>query len=252
MTRIEQFNFLLKNMSKLSHENQDLAKQGFNKSQRLCLTLRNYDIEIPIFDSHEDIRKFFTEEKGECEICASSCKLNSNNIKNGFKQFCSIECQLKWRSKRQSKNNTIHRLKDRKKWSENVSARLKKAIAEGRFTPHVSNSWCHSRRKVVIGERVVNVRSTWEEKFLLANPTFDYEKTRIQYIDLHGVQRTYIVDFTDKDGNLYEIKPTSKVGECNEKILAAIKYAAEKNVTFNLVTEKDFSFYEDQKNYKNR
>lgn len=241
MTNEEAFSFLIMNMPRLSHENQQLSRHGKNKSERLCHNLRTHGIDIPDFKTHEDIRRFFTGEKGDCEICGNLCNLDSNNIRNGFKQFCSRECQMKWRSKRQSEDNTIHRLKDRKKWSEMVSTRLKKAIAEGRFTPHVSNSWCHSRRRVDLGNRIVNVRSSWEEKFLLANPTFEYEKTRIPYTDIRGESRTYIVDFTDSFGNLYEIKPSSKVGECNEKILAAKKYAIDNNVSFFLITEHELN-----------
>lgn len=100
----------------------------------------------------------------------------------------------------------------------------------GKFTPNVTNSWCHSRRKVILEDRTVNVRSLWEEKFLLMNPTFSYEITRIPYVDSFGKSRVYIVDFTDSDGNLYEIKPSSKVGESSEKILAARTFCEKNNL----------------------
>lgn len=238
MTKIEEFQYLLFNIAKLSHKNQNL-KNDFNKSQRLCISLHDHGIEIPILDSHESIRRYFTGEKGVCEICEQSCKLDSNNIKNGFKQFCSSKCHMTWRSKRQSDDNTINRIKDKKKWCENLSLKLKSAIQEGRFTPNVTNSWCHSRRKVVLEDRIVNVRSSWEEKFLLKNPTFLYEKTRIPYIDTYGNSRIYIVDFTDLHGNIYEIKPTSKIGENSEKINAAKEYAKSNNINFFLITEKE-------------
>jgi hypothetical protein len=240
MTKSEQFKYLLDNMSKISHENQNL-KKDYNKSQRLCISLNDHGIIIPIFNSHESIRQYFTGEKGLCEICENECKLDSNNIKNGFKQFCSSPCHMAWRSKRQSSNNTIHRIKDRKKWSENLSLKLKSAIQEGRFTPNVTNSWCNSRRKVILEDRTVNVRSSWEEKFLLMNPTFLYEKTRIPYIDMHGIARIYIVDFTDLQGNIYEIKPTSKIGENSEKINAAKEYAKIHKVEFFLITENELN-----------
>jgi hypothetical protein len=238
MTKIEEFQYLLDNFAKLSHKNQNLKKQ-YNKSQRLCISLNSIGIIIPIFDSHENIRKYFTGEKGLCEICEQECKLDSNNIRNGFKQFCSSACHMKWRSKRQTDNNTVNRIKNRKQWSENLSIKLKLAIQEGRFTPSVTNSWCNSRRKVLLADKIVNVRSSWEEKFLLKNPTFLYEKTRIPYIDMNGNSRIYIVDFTDLDGNIYEIKPTSKIGENSEKINAAKEYAKSNNIKFVVVTEKE-------------
>jgi hypothetical protein len=240
MTKKEQFAFLLENMLKISHENQQL-KHTLNKSQRMCISLQKRNIEIPNFTTHEDIRKFFTGESGTCEICENDCKLDSNNISKGFKQFCSSKCHMKWRSIRQSENNTVNRIKDRKTWGEKISKRLKLAIAEGRFTPNVTNSWCHSMRIVEVGDRTVKVRSSWEEKFLLANPAFLYEKVRIPYIDMYGESRTYIVDFSDSEGNLYEIKPSSKIGECSEKIAAAKMYCEKNNLKFFLVTEKELN-----------
>ena len=240
MTKEETFAYVLANISKLSHENQHLSREGKNKSQRLCITLRAHSIDIPDLETHEEIRKFFTGEKNNCEICGNLTKLNSNNIKNGFKQFCSRNCQLTWRSKIQSENNTSKRIRDKKAWKEKLSRKLKNSILDGKFTPNVTNSWCHSRRKVILKDREVNVRSSWEEKFLLMNPTFCYEITRIPYVDSFGKRRIYIVDFTDSDGNLYEIKPSSKIGESSEKILAARAFCEKNNLKFHLITEKYF------------
>lgn len=236
----KEFEFLISNLPKLSHMNQQLAKHGFNGSQRLCISLNSYGIEIPLFSTREDVRKFFTNESGSCEICGNDCKLKDNNIKAGFKQFCSHDCEMTWRSKRQSENNTIHRLRDRKKWSEMVSKRMKTAIAEGRFTPNVMNSWCNSRIKVKINEVLVNVRSSWEAYFQLKNPSFLYEKIRIPYINLRGEKRTYIVDFVDLDGDLYEIKPSSNIGNSSEKFIAAKNYADTNNIKFHIITEEYF------------
>jgi hypothetical protein len=241
MTKKESFEYLLSNITKLSHENSQLSKKGKNRSERLCITLQKHGIEIPEFRTHEEIRRWFTGEKGDCEICGKLCNLDSSNIKNGFKQFCSSKCHMLWRSERQKQNNTINRMlpEKRAEWSRNISIRVKKSIIDGKFTPCVTNSWCNSRRKVVLDDRVVHVRSSWEEKFLLKNPTFLYEKTRIPYIDMQGNSRIYIVDFTDLEGNLYEIKPSSKIGENSEKIKAAKSYAKFHNVKFFLITEKD-------------
>lgn len=206
-------------------------------------------IDIPEFDNMEDLYCYLTKTVNSCEMCGNKRKLKS--FSSGLKQFCSKECHLKWRSIRQSNDNTIHRLRDRKTWSENVSKRIKKSILDGKFTPNVTNSWCHSRKKVIIGNRIINVRSSWEEKFLLMNPSFFYEKTRIPYVDMHGESHTYIVDFTDADGNLYEIKPSSKLGECSEKVLAAKNFASINNVHFYIVTEKILTEMEKiQKIYK--
>jgi len=237
MTKLEQFNFLLDNISKLSHRNQNLKKDGFNKAQRLCITLNEINITVPIYERYEDIRKYFTDEDGICIICGKDSTLSNNNLRLGFRKCCSKTCFYKDISNRQKSDNTIHRVKDKKRWSEMVSKRMKLAIAEGRFTPNVTNSWCNSRIPVCINSKIINVRSSWEAYFLLKNPNFYYEKTRIPYIDNKGVSRNYIVDFTDKFGNLYEIKPSSKVGENSEKVNAAKKYAKQNKIDFNLITE---------------
>lgn len=238
MTKKEQFLYLLNNMTKISHENSNL--KDMNKSQRLCVSLNNRGFEIPIFENHEEIRRYFTEEEGTCELCGNKCLLKDRNISSGFRQFCSRECELKWRSNRQKENNTSNKIKDRKKWKEKLSKSLKNAIKDGKFTPSVTNSWCNSRIKLRIANKIVNVRSSWEAYFYLKNPTFRYEKTRILYKDHNGVERNYIVDFDDENGNLFEIKPSSKLGECSEKILAAKAYCKRNGKKFTIVDEKYF------------
>lgn len=228
----ELYTFACKYLAKLNHCNGNTLADKIKKfcKNRLKIYLESMpDRDLYCYLSGNEIRK--------CEICNAECKMIS--FRGHFFQFCSRKCHLKWRSQRQSENNTVHRIRDRKTWSNNISKRLKLAIAEGRFTPDVTNSWCNSRRIVEINGRTVCVRSSWEEKFLLMNPTFEYEKTRIPYIDKYGQQRTYIVDFTDSEGNLYEIKPSSKIGENSEKILAAREFCKQRNVQFNLITENE-------------
>jgi len=242
MTNIEAYHYLIKNSKSIlcGKEAKNLRKNGLNNSEILALHLRQFDINIQV-STYFQLRVKLTGDFKKCEICnKNQTKLkNANTLHSVFNQFCSRECEMKWRSIRQSENNTVNRIKDRKKWVNNISIRIKKSILEGKFTPQVTNSWCHSRRKVILEDRTVNVRSSWEEKFLLKNPTFLYEKTRIPYIDVNGNERIYIVDFTDLLGNIYEIKPASKIGENSEKIKAAKEYANVNNVKFFLITENE-------------
>jgi endogenous inhibitor of DNA gyrase (YacG/DUF329 family) len=216
------------------------SRIGRSKGLSNCEILCEY-FDIPVIKTYTELRLFLTGDSGKCEICGKPTKLkNGNTIHSIFNQFCSKECELKWRSKRQKENNTSNRIKNRKKWKENLSKSLKFAISEGRFTPNVTNSWCNSRIKLKVGNKIINVRSSWEAYFYLKNPTFEYEKVRIPYKDHNGIDRIYIVDFNDKDGNLFEIKPSSKLGECSEKILAAKKYSETHNKKFIIIDENYF------------
>ena len=238
-------------LCKLNSKN--LRRSGMNNSAILSTYISDtLGLKIPIADSYQELRFFLTGEKGECEVCKNETLLKNARLMNGpFNQFCSKECEMKWRSKRQMENNTVYRIKDRKKWKDSLSVSAKNAIAEGRFTPNVTNSWCNSRISIVINDKIVNVRSSWEAYFLLKNPDLGYEKIRIPYIDSDGKKHSYIVDFVDARGNLYEIKPSSNIGKSSEKFLAAEKYCRDKNVEFNIITEDyfknpDFSLLKDQ------
>lgn len=147
---------------------------------------------------------------------------------------------MRWRSNRQRINNSVYKIKDREKWINNLSKSIKTAIHTGKFTPPITNSWCRSRISVNVNNITVNVRSSWEAFFLLKNPTFLYEKIRIPYIDVYGNNRMYIVDFVDDDGNLYEIKPTSLIGNNHEKIKAAEEYCSNNNISFNIIDDDYF------------
>lgn len=63
MTKEEAFSYLLSNMSKLSHENQQLSREGKNKSQRLCITLRAHDIDIPDFNHMKRLENSSPEKR---------------------------------------------------------------------------------------------------------------------------------------------------------------------------------------------
>jgi hypothetical protein len=101
-----------------------------------------------------------------------------------------------------------------KKYSEDhkkvLSELVKKRILDGKFTPYVTNSWCHSRIRTKINNKIIHHRSSWESVFHILNPTLYYEKIRIKYISQDNKTRIYITDFVDDDKKIiYEIKPNS-------------------------------------------
>lgn len=106
-------------------------------------------------------------------------------------------------------NNTYHQLTDEAKniLHKKQSVALKQLIANGQFTPAVTNSWAKSRCLINIEGSIKKVRSSWEAYFYIANPSLHYEKLRVPYFSA-GKMHSYIVDFIDYENRLvYEIKP---------------------------------------------
>ena len=162
---------------------------------------------------------------------------------------------------RMGKKNPVHKqtqeTRDRvKNLNSNI---MKQLINEGKFTPHVTNSWCRSR--VVVSGKPM--RSTWEAVFFILNPYVEYEKIRILYYNpLTKKEQNYIVDFVDEINRvLYEIKPLSTKNTLQNKAKeeAALKWCACNNYTYVCISDDffkqnafrvDYSLY-DKKIYKN-
>lgn len=136
-------------------------------------------------------------------------KLKQKNTFNNFLKTPEGEIYLKNLSEsRKGKNNPCHRQtketkeNSRKKQSETMKLKIKK----GEFTPRVTNSWCRSKIEI----HGISFRSCWEAVFYILNPTLQYEKIRIPYIDEDGNEKIYITDFVDNiSKKIYEIKPKS-------------------------------------------
>jgi hypothetical protein len=120
---------------------------------------------------------------------------------------------------------------------------MKKKIADGTFTPCVTNSYT---RKGIYSYDDVKFRSSWEFLFFIyykkvKNITLEYETIRIPYM-YENKKHSYIVDFK-LDNTLIEIKP-----ECyntDTKVItkqeAAIEYCKDKNLTFYMIQNKIIS-----------
>jgi hypothetical protein len=115
------------------------------------------------------------------------------------------------------------------------SANMKDRIAKGLFTPK-NNTYTNWKFSLLDQK----YRSRWEMAFHAANPTFEYETIRIPYVDLHGSNRIYIVDFYDKTLNVcYEIKPSSDVSShLNLVKMNSLKiYCDTRGWSFKIITE---------------
>jgi len=149
-------------------------------------------------------------------------KTNFIGIRNRYiyKEFCSDMCLYEWRSKKQIEDNSVHKMtKEKKKeWKQKLSIKMKDLIKNGDFTPCVTNSWCHSKIDTMIKCKIVKHRSSWESFFHIVNPSFLYEKLRIEYL-YEGNKHNYIVDFVDNENKiLYEVKPDSEKTKLKNRI----------------------------------
>ena len=125
---------------------------------------------------------------------------------------------------------------------------MKNYIKSGRWTPAITNSWCHSKiqLKYLLNNQVIskNVRSSWEAFFQLLNPNLEYESLRIPYYDTeHKITRNYIVDFIDNENKIvYEVKPyRCKSKQSNiDKFNALEEWCKTNDYKMNIITEDYF------------
>ena len=126
--------------------------------------------------------------------------------------------------------------------------RIKRMIAEGTFTPNITNSWARSRCNINLNGNNIKLRSSWEAYFQLHNPTYKYEALRIPY-KYKDVWYNYIIDFIDDNGKcIYEIKPISESnkGKIKAKRNAAIKWAQNNQYNYIEINEEWFKHNYDE------
>jgi hypothetical protein len=146
--------------------------------------------------------------------------------KQSNKQYCNQHCwtqtgeythtestKIKIRNTNKLVHNSIE-FKERHKDTYRLarvkqSDTMKRKIANGEFTPCVTNSWTRWKATLRTDDGIKKFRSSWEVAFYSMNSHLKYEITRIPYT-YQNSNHTYIVDFTDIDNKiLYEIKPKS-------------------------------------------
>lgn len=131
------------------------------------------------------------------------------------------------------------------------SETIKNKILTGKWTPNITNSWCHGTTDYIIDDQTYKFRSSWEAVFFILNKdnkNLYYELIRIPYEYKNDVH-TYIIDFVDKQNKkIYEIGPKSKLNHEKNKIKFeyANKWAIENGYEFEIINEN--WFYKNAKN----
>jgi hypothetical protein len=127
---------------------------------------------------------------------------------------------------------------------EKISAIMKRKIADGTYTPKITNSFTHWNAIIDTGLEIKKFRSSWEACIWYSNQGWQYEKIRIKYIGDDLKEHVYIVDFFDPINNiLYEIKPSGNIKDSLNKIRAAVDYCDVNKMKFVLISEKDLLNY---------
>lgn len=126
-----------------------------------------------------------------------------------------------------------------------ISEKLKQRIANGEFTPCITNSWTHWDVKIVKNNKIYKFRSTFEAVYWLLNPELLFETIRVPYY-WEGKVHNYIIDFEDKSQRIiYEIKPTSLLSDKKNqtKLQAAQNWAKTNSYQFKIIDNNWFKKY---------
>lgn len=189
-------------------------------------------------DALQFMMETFPEKIHRCLECDVIVKIDYSNfeLKREMNTFC---CREHYDIYREKNYNSYFFFTEEQK--EKASKRMKKAIREGTFTPNCTNSWTNSEPIIIDGKKY---KSSWESLYKRLNgDSIEYETIRIPYVGKTGKSHSYIVDFHDVETDtLYEIKPKSQLSrELNViKVEAAREWAAERGMTYVIVTEDWF------------
>ena len=174
----------------------------------------------------------------KCIICDSFFPRTANQAFGNSLKTCSADCKSTISSKTMANTNKNRSQELREQAAKKQSVTMKKKIADGSFTPCVTNSWARSRVKV----GGLPFRSSWEALFWIINQNLEYETLRIPYI-FNGTTHNYILDFVDRENRIiYEIKPDGNLDDekvkCKEK--HAKLWAEENDYEFKFISSKYF------------
>tara|TARA_R110000803_G_scaffold59157_9_gene117601 strand:+ start:265 stop:1101 length:837 start_codon:yes stop_codon:yes gene_type:complete len=248
-TKLEIYNIVCDGIFSFTQQKTPDKKQGWLKD-------RNIIVSNSVLIDMQTFYDYLHDNKGKLCSCSNPLKFNGfsykRNIPTGgksYQKFCSKKCLYDWRSKNMiGDKNNFHKVSEqrRKEIGKENGIRLKRMIANGTFTPCVTNSWAKSRCIVQIlrNNKIVQIkcRSSWDAYFQIKNPKLKYEKIRVPYIHENKISN-YIVDFVDEDKKiLYEIKPDSfRETEKNiSKFNAANQWCNENNYSFIIIGNKWF------------
>lgn len=162
--------------------------------------------------------KFFQTEKGK-DVARRVGEKNAINTK----LFNHSKCGKVIRAKAASKQ----------------SETMKQKIANGEFTPPITNSFTHWN--AFIGDK--KFRSSWEACFWYSNQHLLYESKECR-TKSQSNGRVYVGDFFDAENKiLYEIKPKSFFLKQSKKIDSLINHCKENNYKFVWINEFNIMDY---------
>lgn len=199
---------------------------NLKESERINNMIKEYNLSIENnFYSWKDLYDYL-KGKHTCSNIDCNKECTFKRFTTGYKEFCSNECLHRWRSYiMEGDKNNFHKVskETRKRIGRENGQRIKRMIAEGTFTPNITNSWAKSLCTISLEGKYIKLRSSWEAYFQLHNPMCKYEKLRVPY-NYKNEWKNYIIDFIDIDNRvIYEIKPNS---ESNNKINTIKREAA--------------------------
>lgn len=225
----EIYNFISNNIFKFN------CITNLKESERILKMINEYSLNISNSVSINSWKDLYDYLKG-VHLCSNiDCTKDSkfSSFTHGYKEFCSNGCLYKWRSyNMEGDKNNFHKVskETRDRIGKENGQRIKKMIAEGTFTPNITNSWAKSRCIISLEGKDIKLRSSWEAYFQLYNPKCKYEKLRIPY-NYKNEWRNYIVDFIDTENKIiYEIKPNT---ESNNTINSIKRESAIQWANFN-------------------
>ena len=238
----------IENLSKYIKENiyfitGNMKTKILDKEERALYNIKKFS-GIKITDeikSIHDILSLFDKNEGICERVGCQEK-KKKSYRWKLRDFCSRKCaDLYFSEKQKGIGNTSHRMtqESKKNMGDKISINIKNKIANGTFTPNITNSWSHSKIKIFVNGKEKFVRSSWEAYFYILNPQLYYELIRIPYFDnKKKTYRNYITDFCDIDKKIiYEIKPSNKKDENKDKSDAAYEWSEKNNYSFIIITQ---------------
>lgn len=152
---------------------------------------------------------------------------------------------MKMSEDRKGELNPYHSMSEESKikMAEKVSASMKLAIKEGRFTPKTENRLYRTTSKLIYNNK--SYRSSWELGFQLLYPEFNHEKFRLEYfLETENTNKIYIVDFINYDTKeVVEVKPLNLFNQDKNIIKenALIEWCKLNGYTYKRFTDIDMS-----------
>ena len=122
---------------------------NLSESERIIKMINEYHFNIDT-DNILSWKDLYDYLKGSVKCSNINCSNESkfDTFTHGYYKFCSNKCLHEWRSyNMEGDKNNFHKVSEdvRKRIGVENGKRIKKMIAEGTFTPNITNSWAKSR-----------------------------------------------------------------------------------------------------------